>query len=572
MSNHYVVLARRWRPRSFDTLIGQDHVTRALTHALDHDRLSHAFLFSGIRGTGKTTLARLLALCLNCEQGTSSKPCGRCGSCTEIIAGNHPDVLEVDAASRTKVDQMRELLDMVAYAPTHSRFRIFILDEVHMLSAPSFNALLKTLEEPPNHVKFLFATTELRKLPATILSRCQRYELKRVPESMLVSHMSHILEQESITFEKNALELVARAAEGSVRDALSLLDQVISHGNGTVAHATVGQLLGLTHGETTRMLLNHVLTGEGKTLLETLSILHQSGVEPESVVRDLLDQLHLEVRTRVTRGTRTDVGDAPTPMPRSVSLEHLQMVYMVLNKGGHELRLTAHPWHAMEMLMLRACFLAPVPDLDRLIRMLEKNPAQGGGNSGHRSDPATSSHTASTPNAISSSPSPMAPIDRRSSVSSMEPSDAGVTITRKTDRFPDDWDHLIAYARGKQPALAMKLNTQLACLRYQPPTGQQAGCIELQLINDCFGTPDAICDSVAGLIRQCFHEEINVSVKTSSDVNRPATLLEKKRSEQEASLNQLEKELQNHPGLQSLRTRFDAEILSVMPVESRNIH
>ncbi|MBF0108799.1 MAG: DNA polymerase III subunit gamma/tau [Magnetococcales bacterium] len=552
MSN-YVVLARRWRPRSFDTLIGQNHVTRALVNALDSGRLSHAFLFSGIRGTGKTTLARLLALCLNCEKGTTSTPCGQCGSCTEIIAGNHPDVLEIDAASRTKVEQMRELLDMVAYAPSRSRFRIFILDEVHMLSVPSFNALLKTLEEPPEHVKFLFATTELRKLPATILSRCQRYELKRVPEEMLADHMERILLHEGIQFESNALRLVAQAAEGSVRDSLSLLDQVISHGNGVVAHETVRQLLGLTQNETILTLLKQILSGDGKNLLETLSDIHRMGVEPESVVRDLLTRVHAEVRIKVARDKLPDTSNPDSAFLSPVSLEHLQMVYMVLNKGGNELRQTAHPWHAMEMLMLRVCYLAPVPDLDKLIRVLGNSQAQGGSNA-----PPTPPVNPSLHRPDSSQAAPLLSASRPFPV--------------KNDRFPDNWAQLIAHARTTHPPLAMKLGAQLACLRYQPPAGERSGIIELQLINDCFGTPESIGDSISEFLDQNFQQKVKVIVHSSASQDRPETLQERHLREQEESASQLEKEIGRHPGVLALRTRFNAEVISITPPANGHNH
>ncbi|MBF0435754.1 MAG: DNA polymerase III subunit gamma/tau [Magnetococcales bacterium] len=543
----YVVLARRWRPRSFDTLVGQEHVTRALVNALDGGRLSHAFLFSGIRGTGKTTLARLLALCLNCEQGTTSKPCGACGSCREIIAGHHPDVMEVDAASRTKVEQMRELLDMVAYAPTHSRFRIFILDEVHMLSVPSFNALLKTLEEPPSHVKFLFATTELRKLPATILSRCQRYELRRVAEDVLLGHMAYILDQEGIAYENKALALVAQAAEGSVRDSLSLLDQVIAHGGGAVAHATVEQLLGLTNRETIHVLLSQILTGDGKGVLETVANAHQNGVEPEMVVRDLLARLHGEVRGKVI-GIPVSQGDGAEwsgRLPESVTLEHLQMVYMVLNKGGNELHLTDRPWRALEMLLLRVCYLAPVPDLGKLIRVLGRETTSGGGG-------AVAPPVSQGPSAASSSPAAAA--------------------RGGAEAFPGSWKQMVGTIRRLEPTLGMILNAQLACPEYRVPDAQGPGHVALVLVNDCFGTPEEIRNKVQGFISRHFQATVTVVVTVGADSGRPETLQETKVREAGETLSQLESDVHSNPVLQSLRTRFNAEIVSIAPTERVNLH
>lgn len=536
----YVVLARRWRPRSFDTLVGQEHVTRALVNALEGGRLSHAFLFSGIRGTGKTTLARLLALCLNCEQGTTSKPCGTCGSCREIIAGNHPDVMEVDAASRTKVEQMRELLDMVAYSPTHSRFRIFILDEVHMLSVPSFNALLKTLEEPPAHVKFLFATTELRKLPATILSRCQRYELRRVAEDVLLAHMARILDQEGIPYENQALSLVAQAAEGSVRDSLSLLDQVISHGGGAVVFATVEQLLGLTNRETISVLLGQLLTGDGKGVLATVAVVHQNGVEPEMVVKDLLARLHGEVRGKII-GSQGDEMALSGKLPESLTLEHLQMVYMVLNKGGNELHLTDHPWRALEMLLLRVCYLAPVPDLGKLIRVLGSETSSSG-------EGGTSK---GSPQALSP---PVA--------------QAGGRVVA----FPGNWKEMVATMRRLEPALGMILNAQLACPDYRMPDAAGPGHLALVLRNDLFGSPEDIRNKVQGFIAKHFQVEVPVEVSVASDAKRPETLREAAVREAGEAMSQLESEVQSNPIMQSFVTRFNAEIVSIAPVEARPLH
>ena len=240
----YQVLARKWRPSNFSEMVGQEHVVKALTTALESERLHHAYLFTGTRGVGKTTVARLIAKSLNCETGVTAEPCGQCASCIEIAEGRSVDVLEVDAASRTKVEDTRDLLDNVQYAPTRSRFKIYLIDEVHMLSNHSFNALLKTLEEPPEHVKFLLATTEPQKLPATVLSRCLQFNLKNMVPQQIIDHLSHVLAEESVTFDDESLALLARGAEGSMRDALSLTDQAIAHGSGKLAAYEVRQMLG----------------------------------------------------------------------------------------------------------------------------------------------------------------------------------------------------------------------------------------------------------------------------------------------------------------------------------------
>src|SRR5579862_5462137 len=240
----YTALARKWRPKQFSELVGQEHVRRALVNALDSDRVHHAFLFTGTRGVGKTTIARILAKCLNCEVRVSSEPCGVCASCREIDEGRFVDLIEVDAASRTKVDDTRELLDNVQYAPARGRYKVYLIDEVHMLSAHFFNALLKTLEEPPPHVKFLLATTDPQKLPVTVLSRCLQFSLKRLPASAIAAHMQHILKEEGVPFETAGLKLVAQAADGSMRDGLSLLDQLIAFGGGRAGEAEARAMLG----------------------------------------------------------------------------------------------------------------------------------------------------------------------------------------------------------------------------------------------------------------------------------------------------------------------------------------
>src|SRR5688572_5828754 len=240
----YQVLARKWRPRDFASLVGQEHVVRALRHALEQKRLHHAYLFTGTRGVGKTTLARILAKCLNCESGITPQPCNQCSACVEIDAGRFVDLLEVDAATNTKVDEMRQLLETAQYSPTRGRYKVYVIDEVHQLSGHAFNAMLKTLEEPPEHLKFILATTDPQKIPVTILSRCLQFNLKQMPVAAIVSHLEALLGKEGISFEKEALPLIARAAAGSMRDALSLLDQAIAHGGGKVAAHSVSDMLG----------------------------------------------------------------------------------------------------------------------------------------------------------------------------------------------------------------------------------------------------------------------------------------------------------------------------------------
>src|SRR5438128_2005197 len=263
----YQVLARKWRPRTGESLVGQEHVVKALRNALDQKRLHHAYLFSGTRGVGKTTLARILAKCLNCETGISSSPCGKCSACVEIDAGRFVDLIEVDAATNTKVDEMRQLLENSVYAPSRGRFKVYVIDEVHMLSTSAFNAMLKTLEEPPGHVKFILATTDPQKIPVTVLSRCLQFNLKQIPQPQIREQLKKIVALENVSGDDEALTLLARAAHGSMRDSLSLLDQAIAHGGGRVEHSSVRAMLGSVEQEYLRDILNALQQHAGAALI-----------------------------------------------------------------------------------------------------------------------------------------------------------------------------------------------------------------------------------------------------------------------------------------------------------------
>jgi DNA polymerase-3 subunit gamma/tau len=288
----YQVLARKWRPQNFHTMVGQEHVLRALVHALDEQRLHHAYLFAGTRGVGKTTIARILARCLNCEEGVSSTPCGVCSSCVEITEGRFVDLIEVDAASRTKVEDTRELLDNVQYAPTRGRFKVYLIDEVHMLSTSSFNALLKTLEEPPPHVKFLLATTDPQKLPITVLSRCLQFNLKNMPAEQVAGHLRHVLTSETIAFAEASLWQLGRAAKGSMRDALSLTDQAIAFCGGDLTESAVNQMLGSIDQGKVVEIVSQLQQGNASELLKLIGELGEQGQDFTGALEDLLSLLH----------------------------------------------------------------------------------------------------------------------------------------------------------------------------------------------------------------------------------------------------------------------------------------
>jgi DNA polymerase-3 subunit gamma/tau len=380
----YRVLARKYRPQTFSELIGQEPMVRTLANAIKRDRLAHAFLMTGVRGVGKTSTARLIAKALNCvgpdgKGGPTIDPCGQCEPCRAIAEGRHIDVIEMDAASNTGVDDVREIIEAVRYAAVSARYKIYIVDEVHMLSRNAFNALLKTLEEPPSHVKFLFATTEVEKLPVTVLSRTQRFDLRRIPSEMLQQHFASICRQENVEAEDEALHLIAGAAEGSVRDGLSILDQAIAHADldtdGKVTAARVRDMLGLADKGAQRRLFAHLLEGDAKALLAALADQYALGVEPLALMRSLMD-----LTNRITVCQVGGSGaDAPTAEERAVieewagrlSAGQLHRLWQLLLKGYDEVRGAPDPLVAAQMALLRALHASDMPDPGTLAKTLE---------------------------------------------------------------------------------------------------------------------------------------------------------------------------------------------------------
>ena len=367
----YQVLARKWRPKSFREMVGQEHVLRALINALDHDRLHHAYLFTGTRGVGKTTIARILAKCLNCEAGVSSVPCGTCSSCLEIAEGRSVDLLEVDAASRTKVEDTRELLDNVQYAPTRSRYKIYLIDEVHMLSTHSFNALLKTLEEPPPHVKFLLATTDPQKLPATVLSRCLQFNLKNMPPQQIVGHLSMVLEQEMISYEEPALWLLSQAAAGSMRDALSLADQAIAFGSGKVAEEDVRSMLGSVDMGYIYELLEAISAYEPERVLGIVQRMSEYAPDFEGSLDELLSLIHQVATAQVVPDAIDNSwGNAArvSQIARAISAEDAQLFYQMALNGKRDIALSPDSRRGFEMILLRMLAFRPAAVIDETLR------------------------------------------------------------------------------------------------------------------------------------------------------------------------------------------------------------
>ncbi|MCF8193086.1 MAG: DNA polymerase III subunit gamma/tau [Candidatus Methylopumilus sp.] len=358
----YQVLARKWRPKSFETLVGQDHVVRALSNALDQQRLHHAYLFTGTRGVGKTTLARILAKSLNCETGISAKPCGVCSACTEIDRGRFVDLIEVDAASNTQVDAMRDLLDNAQYAPSAGRFKVYIIDEVHMLSKSAFNAMLKTLEEPPAHVKFILATTDPQKVPVTVLSRCLQFNLRQMAGTSIIDHLQNILTQEAIPFQASALHLIARAADGSMRDALSLTDQAIAYGGQSVNEAEVRDMLGAIDQSYLYQLINALLAEDGPALIAQAKAMEQRSLSFESALNDLAQLLQqIAVAQTVPDSVAQDLPERAVLLDfaQRIPAASLQLYYQIALLGRRDIGLAPDELAGFSMSLLRMLAFSP---------------------------------------------------------------------------------------------------------------------------------------------------------------------------------------------------------------------
>jgi DNA polymerase-3 subunit gamma/tau len=386
--NQYVVLARKYRPQNFEDLLGQDALVQTLTNAIQNNRLHHAYILTGIRGVGKTTTARLIARALNCtgidgKGGPTIHPCGECDNCKAIAAGRHIDVMELDAASHTSVDDIRELLDSVRYAPTNARYKIYIIDEVHMLSKSAFNALLKTLEEPPAHVKFIFATTEIRKVPSTILSRCQRFDLQRLSVETLIKLFTKILKSEQVDFDEDALKNIAKAADGSARDGLSLLDQAIVLGNGQVNANIVTTMLGLADRSQTLDLFEKLISGDMESVLKAISDQYTNGATPMVVLQDLIGITHDIAKIKIVPNmlSSATLGEVErqtfSTLSTKCSLPVLSKIWQMLIKGVSELNLAPSPVEALEMILLRVAYSASMPTPIEIYNEVKKKSSLG---------------------------------------------------------------------------------------------------------------------------------------------------------------------------------------------------
>jgi len=485
----YQVLARKYRPSDFNTLIGQDAMVQTLKNAIDSDRLAHAFVLTGVRGVGKTTTARIIAKGLNCQnrEGPSVDPCGECDSCLAISESRHVDVLEMDAASRTGIDDVREIIESVRYAPVSARYKIYIIDEVHMLSNQAFNGLLKTLEEPPAHVKFLFATTEIRKLPVTVLSRCQRFDLRRVEMPVLIQHLAGILEKENVGSDDEALAMIARAAEGSVRDSLSLLDQAIAHGAGAITATQVADMLGYADKAQVQALFEQVMKGDAGAALMSLRGLYDRGADPAVVISDLMDLTHGLTRLRVApdaigQDAMSDAEKAQlAQLGRDLAMPALTRAWQILLKGLSEVRGAVRPIAAAEMLLVRLAYASNLPDPASLVKKLQNDHAAGqhpvsAPNIGGQNTTATSAQSAgsgisgryeSMPQGHSITHAPRGQA-ATAQVLQLRTSDHD-TAPQPAHPMPTSFEDMVAlFHREKQPQLATMLSHMVRLNDYRP--------------------------------------------------------------------------------------------------------
>ncbi|MCG7877835.1 MAG: DNA polymerase III subunit gamma/tau [Candidatus Thiodiazotropha endolucinida] len=530
----YQVLARKWRPQLFSQLVGQQHVVKALTNALEREQLHHAYLFTGTRGVGKTTLARIFAKSLNCEKGISATPCGVCDACREIDEGRFVDLLEVDAASRTKVDQTRELLENVPYAPVRGRYKVYLIDEVHMFSASSFNALLKTLEEPPPHVKFILATTDPQKVPVTVLSRCLQFNLKRLSREQIESQLRHILQQEKILHDELSLSLLARGADGSMRDGLSLLDQAIAFGGGEVKGSDVSVMIGTIGADQIYLLLEALAKSDGQGVMSLVAEMAERAADFSNALQELLAMLHQIGMLQIVTEYEPDEAYDPQRLrgiAQAISPEDVQLYYQIVLLGQKELDLAPDPRSGFEMVLLR--LLAFRPDQPEAV------PSESGGSQaksrGIPSDNPADRKRADVKTAVqpANNPSATDPSDWGGFVNAMDL--GGITSQLAHNCTFDSWD-------GK--TLRLTLDASMKQLR--------VGQSEKRLLES---------------IKRILGREMKLLITEAVPENETPAMRQKRQRQERQK--EAESAMMNDPLVREMEERFSARLLtdSVRPVD-----
>lgn len=577
----YLVLARKWRPQTFSDLTGQEHVSQTLQNAIDSGRIAHAFLFTGARGVGKTSSARILAKALTCEQGMSPEPCNVCPACTEITAGTAVDVLEIDGASNTGVDDIRELRENVKYLPSRLRYKIFIIDEVHMLSTSAFNALLKTLEEPPPHVKFIFATTEPHKVPITILSRCQRFDFRRIPLGKVVGRLRHIVDQEGIAISDGALAMVARKGDGSMRDSLSVLDQVLAFCGDQVRDEEVVSLLGVVDR---RLLLDATAAVFGRDTRAALGIVarvDEFGYNMRQFCGELIDHLRnlLILKAVDDASDLLDLSEAELATLRQqadgVPLGDLQRHLTVLLKADGELAQTSFPRLVLEMALVRMATLAPAVPVDELLERLNRIGEGGGGGVADARAQWRPAPQASTASSVAprgperpSVPPPSRPPERQAAPSAPAPRRAEPAPAPERRGTGDSWADFVAFVKGGKPRLGSMLEqgSPLAVTEERLEIGFPEGAFALASLKDS--------DSQAALkeqARRFFKGEPAIVLRPLAPgaAEAPPNLLEKKRAEEEQRQTVLRQAAASHPAVAEALDIFGGTLAEVVPLERK---
>lgn len=552
----YRVLARKYRPRHFSELIGQDALVRTLSNAINSGRIAHAFMLTGVRGVGKTTTARIIAKALNYtgpdgKAGPTTGPTDDCAICRAIAEDRHPDVMEMDAASRTGVDDIREILDGVRYAPTSARYKIYIIDEVHMLSKAAFNALLKTLEEPPAHVKFIFATTEIRKVPVTVLSRCQRFDLRRVDADVLAGHFKSICEKEQVAAEDAAIDIISRAADGSVRDGLSLLDQAISLGQNDVKADDVARMLGLSDRSLTLSLFAAVMAGHASEALSIMDRQHQAGADPIVVLQDLLEITHditllkaMEIREEALKHTALPVSETARckALAKDIGMPNLQRAWTILLKGLQEAQHAPDAKAAAEMAVMRLIYAAELPDPARLIRDIQSGAVPMGGGALEARTPSVHAPMASD----NGGPTLMA-VAGGGGAMALRKAEPVMLVDARPQ--PDSFEALVALCEDKGEML---LASQL--VNYAHPVKFEIGRFDFRPSPEA---PANLAQKLASVLRDWTGERWLISVSTAAG---DATLREKKQEAKES----LRKAVLESPNVKAILAAFPgAEIHSI---------
>ena len=559
-ANAYRVLARKYRPQSFAELIGQEAMVRTLSNAIAIGRVAHAFILTGVRGVGKTTTARIIARALNCvgrdgAGGPTIEPCGECEHCRAIVEDRHVDVIEMDAASRTGVDDIRELTDGVRYRPVSARYKVYIIDEVHMLSKNAFNALLKTLEEPPPAVIFVFATTEIHKVPVTVLSRCQRFALRRVPADLLIEHYRRVAEAEAIEAEPAALALIARAADGSVRDGLSLLDQAISLSGGRIGEATVRDMLGVADRGQVFDLLENVLRGDAAAALAQLDRLYQDGADPLLVLQDLLDLGHFLTRLKLApeagAGDPIAEGDRERarPLAEKLPMPLLARLWQMLLRGLGEVQTAPSPIQAAEMILVRLAYVADLPAPAELVRLVQDGAegAEASGASSLRHEAGPLMSAAARPaggNALRAPAGLRQPADKPMETLAPAPPRASAY-----EPMPRNFEELMAlFDRRREAVLRSHLATNLHLVRFEH------GRIECRLAP---GAPANLTNRLGQLLSEWTGARWLVAI---SDEEGQPTL----RQQKEAHEHELRNEVASHPLVQAVLETFPGATIAAV--------